>query len=112
MVCTVLQKEGKERANFPWKRELLYEAATGSSKFHMTSMDRDCDWWKGIPNEKLGVDQGRNYRRINDTGPQTTGAPTVLQPFTDRTLMSRKGPRRNFDTGPPLEVASGLRQWG
>ncbi|GFY18116.1 uncharacterized protein TNCV_2045251 [Trichonephila clavipes] len=34
-------------------------------------------------------------------GPQATGAPTCVTSPNNRALISKKGPRRNFDTGPP-----------
>ncbi|GFU89088.1 hypothetical protein TNCV_2895361 [Trichonephila clavipes] len=49
--------------------------------------------------------QGRRYRRmsrINDTGPSSyRGSNMCNYSPTNRVLISKKCPQRNFDTGPP-----------
>ncbi|GFU47740.1 hypothetical protein TNCV_4464911 [Trichonephila clavipes] len=47
------------------------------------------------------VRHGRSYRRINDTGPPIYRGPKLCNSSpTNSAFISKKGPQKNFDTGP------------
>ncbi|GFW99741.1 hypothetical protein TNCV_3419711 [Trichonephila clavipes] len=50
---------------------------------------------------RVASKEGCSYRRINDTEPPSYRAPTCHYSPTNRAPISKKGPQRNFDTGPP-----------
>ncbi|GFX82621.1 hypothetical protein TNCV_1192961 [Trichonephila clavipes] len=57
--------------------------------------------------DKDNLEQGRSYRRINDTGPPSYRVPNICNyNLTKRAPISKKGHRRNFDTGPLAELAT------
>ncbi|GFU91475.1 hypothetical protein TNCV_2542431 [Trichonephila clavipes] len=61
--------------------------------------------WAWVEPATLGVqdlDQGRSYRRINDTGALSYRGPNMGNySLTNRASISKKEPRRNFDSRPP-----------